>query len=160
MPMNVRLRGRLLVFPLLFLALATGGCDILGSGNDNTLLEQLERNERRWQELGPDNYTMVMRITTLQDEIPLAAVVTVRNGIITDLSDPDTEEPVSNESRAYLPVEGVFDLIRDAIAQRPASIQVRYDGELGFPDHVEIDYDFRRLDDDVLITITNLRPAT
>ncbi len=53
-------------------------------------------------------------------------------------------------------VEGLFDLIADAIARRAYSIQAAYHPDLGYPESVYIDYDERQADEERGFNITML----
>ena len=48
----------------------------------------------------------------------------------------------------YLSIDGLFDLIQDAIDRSAFQISVKYHGELGYPLWAAIDYDRRIMDEE------------
>jgi hypothetical protein len=55
----------------------------------------------------------------------------------------------------HLTVEGMFDLIRDALNRRAVGISVNYDADYGFPREIMIDYTAQRADDDIYISVSD-----
>jgi hypothetical protein len=140
-------------------ALLLGGCG-LGVNNDDSMSELLASRERIWQQRGPAAYTMNM---VRQDQaMPLARPVAlqVNNGQVVSATFIDSGEPVpANLRQRFLSVEGLFDLLRDAMNRNVASLSVRYDDDYGFPAEFLIDYDARRTDDDVYVVVSDLHPV-
>lgn len=157
--MTARLRGAVLALSFLLSGVGVTACDVI-SPTDNTLMDQLRRAEEVWQERGVTSYAMTMQVSSYVDETVPTVRVTVVNGQVVSLVNVDTGEeyPVTGSS-PYRTVTGVHDLIRDALNQRVAGIFVRYDPDYGFAAALEVDYDQRRIDDNLLIQVTDFQPA-
>lgn len=159
--MFARRRSRLFALPLFLLALGTAGCDVFGLGADDSVLsDQLRRAEQRWQQRAITSYEMTMQVARLNsEEAPLIRIV-VENGQVVSRTNVQTGQVLTgSEAAGYLSIQGVFDLIREALGQRVPAIFVIYDEDYGFPTDLHIDYDQRRLSDDILILITDFSPA-
>jgi hypothetical protein len=152
------LRSAAYALTLMAVTLLLAGCSgILGPREDDTLRELLNTREAMWQQKGFPSYTMsVMRIA--HDTPSLREVVLhVQAGQIQSAEYADTGEPLSAAARAeYLTVQGMFNLIRDALGRTIASISVNYDPEYGFPTEILIDYDVRRNTDDIYFGVSEL----
>jgi hypothetical protein len=157
--MRLHIRVPTLTLPALAITIALAACDVVAPGRDYTLLHQLEANEQRWQERRPTRYSMTMQVTTLVAESPPTVILTVTGHDITSIVLADTGEPYTTTGALPFPtVEGVFDIIRDALNRRVPIIFVTYDPEYGYPTQLQIDYDPRRRDDDVIIIISDFTP--
>jgi hypothetical protein len=149
MTRSFRLAGVVLV---LMLSMAVGACGgLLGPRDDDSMRELLESRERLWRERAPSAYTMTVVRITQQVPEPQHVLITVSGQEMESAVYADTGEPLPENVRAlYFTVEGLFALLRDAMARNVAStMSVRYDADYGFPAEFLIDYDTRRTDDDV-----------
>lgn len=116
---------------------------------------QLVDSRRKWADANIKNYTMVLTRTDGAG-FPIAALVTVANGAIATQIFVDTGDPVPAAlSSRYPLVEGLFDLVQDAF-RRAAATTVTFDGTLGHPLSIVIDYEFSRIDDNLTLTVTAL----
>lgn len=114
---------------------------------------QLVDSRRKWADANIKDYSMVLTRTDGAG-FPIAAVVTVANGTIAAQIFVDTGDPVPAALAARYPlVEGLFDLVQDAF-RRAAATTVTFDGTLGHPLSISIDYDFGRIDDNVTLTVS------
>jgi hypothetical protein len=134
---------------------ACGG--LLGPRDDDTHRELLESREKVWQEKGPSAYAMTVLHLANDDESSVRAVVLhVEAGRIVAGEYHDTGEVVAAAVLArHLTVEGMFDLIRDALNRRAVGISVNYDADYGFPREIMIDYTAQRADDDIYISVSD-----
>jgi hypothetical protein len=149
----------LTVIAATFLLSACGG--LLGPRDDDTQRELLDSREKVWEEKGPSAYAMtVLRLA--DDETSVRAVVLhVEAGRIVTGEYHDTGEVVAAAVLArHLTVEGMFDLIRDALNRRVVGISVNYDADYGFPREIIIDYTAQRTDDDVYISVSEFSPTS
>ena len=58
----------------------------------------------------------------------------------------------------FVPIEGLFALIQNAITQNAARIEVSYDETYGYPAELFIDYDERMADEEDRFTINSFTP--
>ncbi len=112
----------------------------------------------RWAALGMADYdfrTNWQCFCILEDRAPVD--LEVRGGEITGgVYAPDANLTSALDLSRYETVEGLFDLIADAIARRAYSIQAAYHPDLGYPESVWIDYDERLADEERGFNITKL----
>lgn len=119
---------------------------------------QLVDAERKWLAAAITSYSMVVTRGTLQAP-PIAVVVTVTQGSVTDRRFSGTSDPVPASLAASFPnVEGLFSLVRDAF-QRAANVSVSFDATYGYPTSVVADYVRNSLDDDITVAVTLFTPA-
>ena len=93
-------------------------------------------------------------------ESPPETIVTVRNGSVVGVrhrpAGSTSEVPADDKNlRYYWTVEGLFDLIASA-EERGVEVRAAYDGELGFPREVFIDYDAEFIGDELDLRLTNV----
>jgi hypothetical protein len=134
------------------------GLILLGACKDNALsidetsgLNAVGKQEAKWTALGITNYTMTQeRLCFCADG--QAAIITVRNGAITDAVYASTGQPVPAQSRsAYRTVPELFALVRTTFAKKPATLNVTYDSTLGFPSQVAADISKQTADDEFIV---------
>jgi hypothetical protein len=150
------------VLVLILSMLAGGACSgLFGPRDDDSMLELLESRERIWRERAPAAYSMtVVRSTHQVPEAP-HVLITVSGKEMVSAVYADTGEPLPENARAlYHTVEGMFGLIRDAISRRAASVAVQYDSDYGLPREIILDYDVRRIDDDLIIRVLEFDPGS
>jgi hypothetical protein len=83
----------------------------------------------------------------------------VRDGAVVSGTGEDGQ-PLSAERLAeYVPVEGMFDFIEDAIDRDAYSVDVNYDAALGFPAHAAVDYIFGMADEERALQVHALTPV-
>jgi hypothetical protein len=94
---------------------------------------------------------------------PSDARVVVHDGAIVAVHDPrsgeEIENPFPGNAFAFNSVDGVFDVIAEAITVPATTLLVDYHPELGYPTQVAIDYYAGVADDEISIRITALRPS-
>ncbi len=136
-------------FPLwwgILVILATIGllsaCSLFGPGEEAS--EELARAERRWHAAGIADYRYpVERLCYCPPASLGPAEVVVRGGSVAEVRVPGTGEALPPEFAHLFPgVEGLFEVVRDAIRQDPHRLDVDYHDGLGYP--MEIDIDYRR----------------
>lgn len=85
--------------------------------------------------------------------------IEVRDGTVQAVVFAGTGEPVSSELVSAFPtVDELFDLIDDAIRRNADLLEVTYDGALGYPKTLRIDYRREVADDEMEIEASNLEP--
>ena len=137
------LRLRTVVPALAFLGLTACG--------DN--LTSPETRRTRWEALSNGNYTYVSSYSCeCVPEFASPLEVTVRNDVVTAVRSVTTGQPVPI---AYRPtIDGLFDLIMKEQRDRPANLEVAYDGSLSYPTRIK--YGTPENDGGAVITVTSL----
>ncbi len=117
------------------------GCVIFTSGSKG-LQTDLDEHRALWDVAAITDYSMRFQrlcvFCSVDFLIPVR--ITVRGGTIDTVTDIDTEDPIAETTEGtFLTIDGVFDIIQDAIDQNASEIDVRYDAVLGYPTDVDID---------------------
>ena len=136
---GARRRGRL-PFALLAGALlagcaGAGPAEVEGGGG----AEGLARARARWEATGLDDYryTLARNCFCIGSAVG-PAVVTVVDGTVTSVVRQGEGEPADAE--LYPSVEGLFDVVEDALRRDAHEVDVTYDPATGVPVHIWIDY--------------------
>ena len=130
------------------------------SPTDPSESSQLQANMAKWDARGVATYQIVLQrgaCECLAEEvIPIRVSVTGED--ISSVIDERTGEVVTRELFHARTVEGLFDLIHDALAAGAYSVIVSYDRQLGYPREISIDYQANVADDEIII-IAELVPT-
>ena len=130
-----------------------------GSGVDlDRLQEELTSNRLIWEAMGPDSYQFEFRrICFCIREFVAPVKIAVRGGTIVDVtfleSGLEAEEP---DPETYETIEGLLELLQEALDRKTFSLQVNYDPNFGYPTDADIDYDARIADEEFGFTVTDL----
>ena len=102
-----------------------------------------------WSAHALGNYQFTLRqVCFCPHESPI--VVTVADGKLAGATYVDTGEAVAAARQAQLPtIDGLFDLLANAYAGGADDVRVTYDGALGYPVSLRIDYDRAASDEEV-----------
>lgn len=116
------------------------GCGDADPGSD--LRQVVDRNRARWVSARPDAYSYEVARSCFCPETHLGPViVTVVGGQVVERRYSGSGEPVDEEvAPAFPTVEGLFDILLDAIDAHAFSVQVEWDDATGVPLHFFIDY--------------------
>jgi hypothetical protein len=110
-----------------------------------------------WDSSRPSDYSFVVQRTCFCAFVdPLH--VTVEGDRVTALTSDGKPIRPGNPELAAIPltVDGLFDYAEQA-EQRAAHSRIGYDPALGYPTHMEIDWDATSVDDDVTIEVRDFR---
>ena len=129
-------------------------CSDLGPGEGP--LAQLEQNRERWQLLRPPSYQYgVERICFCGLESRGPVRVTVTGDDVTDRTYVDSGDPVPPLLADLFPtVDGLFDVLLDAIERDAHRIDVTYDPISGVPLDLWIDYQETLADEELGFSVT------
>ncbi|MFN8580519.1 MAG: DUF6174 domain-containing protein [Gemmatimonadaceae bacterium] len=134
------------VLPLVGM-LSMSGCGIVEPLHDES--SELSYNWERWITRGYSSYDFIVEhdCYCVMGGVPVE--VSVRDGHVVDVVEADTGRPLpTNLAVLYRDIDGLFQVIDDAIARRAHSIDARYDGTYGFPTNVYIDYSYNTADEE------------
>jgi len=131
------------------LSVAITGCGTTGPNAD--LLSQIEQNRSLWQQLGPASYQYgVQRLCFCGPDAIGPVRVTVQNGTVTSRVYTDSNDPVATNLEELFPdVEGLFDVLIDAVERDAADISVTWDSTTGLPSEFFIDYNEQIADEEL-----------
>jgi len=120
------------------------------------LVADLQRAERAWERAGIDSYTYaVERLCFCAPDGRGPVRVRVENGVVTERSYVGSGDPVSGPLADLFPaVEGLFDILRDAIGTGAHTLVVTYDPQLGVPTDFWIDYHEQVADEELGMRVT------
>ena len=133
--------------------LALSGCDAVGP-----VRTDLERARIRWEANGPSDYTYAIRRLCFCAYVGPVRV-TVENGAVVSIVPVDGEEPPFELDEQLFPgVDGLFDIIQDAVARDAHSITATYDPVTGVPLEFFIDYEEFAVDEELGMEV--IEPVT
>lgn len=141
--------SRLALSALGFLTLLAASCDSLGPERS-----ELERARALWEASGPSDYVYaVERLCFCGYRGP--ARVTVEGGAVVSVVDLAEDEPPIEPTEELFPsVDGLFDILEDAIARDAHSISATYDPDTGVPVEFFIDYQENVADEELGMQVT------
>jgi hypothetical protein len=148
------LLGALVVLATAALLLA---CSILDP--EDGPRDELQRAEEQWRKAGVTDYLYTVRrgCYCISEALGPAEVM-VRNGAV-EVRHPETGEPYDPDfAHLFPPVQGLFDLIRDAIERHADRLDVRYSAVLGYPEQIDIDYELQAADEELSVFATGFLP--
>lgn len=120
------------------LAGGLAACDIL---DPDTERERLEEAQERWADRGIDDYRIdVQRLCFCAADVSRWVRVTVRNGVVASRTYVDDGTPVVGDPTLFPDVDGLFEVIDDALDQDAHELEVAYDPVYGIPLVIAIDY--------------------
>jgi hypothetical protein len=113
---------------------------------------------QRWNTQSIRDYSFEFQwICFCIDDYRRPVIITVREGVITDVRVKDTGEAVDPANwERYHTIPGLFRLISDAADQGADRINVTYDAALFYPLTGYIDYSFNTIDEEMSFKVDNL----
>lgn len=134
---------------------ALAACDSQGPGV--VLLDELTRNRARWAEVEPSEYSYAVERLCFCGFAATPVRVTVADGVVTDRTFVESGEPVPEQFADLFPsVDGLFEVLLDAIERGAHSIVVTYDPDSGVPLDIAIDYEFNVKDEELGFRVTEV----
>lgn len=139
---------------------AVTGCALAAPGDHADVQRELNRSRRQWEALGIQDYRFVARrVCFCGAEITTPVMVEVRGGEVVSRTYQDTGQPVSATYEGLWPaVEGIFDIIQDAIDREAHRIEVEYDPDLRHPTSIGIDFLEHAVDEELGINVSGFAP--
>jgi hypothetical protein len=143
---------------VLVAALGLGCADI-----DDPSQEFYEEYYALWQANGPASYDMVLLRSCVCTPPASTVLIQVRNRTVTARTfqdpNPGTEVP-ANQAGNYPDVPGLFRVIQSALRRRVAGSSYSYNGDYGYPEIINIDFDISRADDNIFYRVQRFTPVT
>lgn len=147
--MRLTTPSRLGLSALGLLSLLATSCDSLGPERS-----ELERARALWEATGPSDYSYaVERLCFCGYTGP--ARVTVEDGeVVSVVSLTEQQLPIEPSEDLFPSVDGLFDILEDAMARDVHSITATYDPETGVPVEFFIDYQEFTVDEELGMRVT------
>lgn len=116
----------------------------------------------RWAAARPAAYAITLRRGCFcgQEAVGPAAVEVEGQAVVARTYVETGQAVPARWAPFFPPVEGLFDLIGDAIAADAASLDVTYDPAFGHPTRVTVDYDARVADDELDLVVLSFSPGS
>ena len=144
--------------------LLLGGCELIGSSvgtsAPGTITEDhsdIEDPRERWEAYGLTDYTIEQtRICYCLG--PFEYVAVVRGGDVVAVQDavPPVDEGELNPEY-YSTVDEIFDMLEQTREQDPVVFEVSYHPRFGYPTDIEIDISYQMADEELSMTLANLK---
>ena len=121
---------------------------------------ELDRHRTRWEANRSGDYTFEYRpVCFCVREFVQPVQVKVRNGVVESVTYIESgESAATNGFPLYDTIDGLLDMIQDAIDRKAARLTVSYDPEIGYPTSVSIDYALNIADEEFSFTATSYEP--
>lgn len=126
------------------------GCDSAG---------ELGNAHYRWQQATLSNYS-VLQTRSCECAPPYRYRLVVRDGQVVEVQDPETEQPLITNAKdlaIYWSIDELFARLEEWKADDPAVFRVQYHPEWGYPTDVFIDLDADAADEEIILTLSDLR---
>ena len=144
-------------------AITGGGIALAGNGNDNAQPDvaegaqaELDRHRTLWEANRSGDYTFEYRpVCFCPWEFVQPVEVKVRNGVVESVTYVESGESAATNGFPYHTIDGLFDMIQDAIDREAVRLTVSYDPEIGYPTSVSIDYSLTIIDEEFSFTATS-----
>lgn len=139
---------------MLLTCLGASSCSILTLTSDRQ--EELERNRALWARVAPDAYEYSLRRHCFCGPDYLGPVrISVGAGGTVSRAYVDSGASVPDEIAEVFPtVDGLFELLQEAIDRRAFELDVLYDSATGVPVDVWIDYLENAVDEELGLEVT------
>lgn len=139
--------AKVMIGSLLILA----GCDLLEPSPGQAPAD-LHEARALWASAGVDDYELVIDRSCFCAHHGPVRVRVVGGAKISVTLDSESGEPIPLP--AYPDVEGLFDIVADAVAREAHRLRVAYHPSLGYPTQIDVDYEQRVADDEVGYDVT------
>lgn len=118
---------------------------------------ELAAARQRWTEHRPTSYTYTLaRDCFCTPEMRGPVVITVQDGAVVSRVYVSTGSPVAAAYQSlFPPIEGVFNLVDEAIRQDVEQLDVDYHRTLGYPVNIAIDLHLRPVDGGLVVTASD-----
>lgn len=147
--MNQRLSLRVLALVVAAAALPTACLDF--GPSERSLAEEVADHRRTWESRRPAAYTLELeRLCFCAPDGRGPVVVEVVGALAVNRTYSDSGEAVPAPLAEVFPsVDGLFDILEEALAQGAESVEVEWDETTGVPVHFFIDYRATMADEEV-----------
>lgn len=133
-----------------------GGCAWVDGNAVEFRLRELDAARELWLSKNVDSYSYVAR-RSCECLYTASTRVVVVYGAIARVKDEASGEVLPAEAEsAFHTIDGLFDVIADAITRDPHQFLAQYHPDWGYPTLFSVDYDARIADDEIVIRASGL----
>lgn len=118
--------------------------------------QKLERASARWSDVHSSDYAYIYTHRCFCEQGGRAVLITVRADTVTAIEDASSGEPVLLSPLLYTTVDGLFEMIHDALLRDPDHLEATYDSRDGYPRTLAVDYSRTADDDEFGFSVTSL----
>ena len=155
--MNNRQREFLWSGVALVFCVALVSCGEGGEESARSKARDLRKNRNKWERQGVASYEMQQDLRCFCT-ISGASELRVRSGAIVEVDGlTEGDETFEERSEPFYTIDAIFDEIDLMLETEGSDARVTYDEEFGYPTEVFLDRSVHLIDDELTITITNLR---
>ena len=131
-------------------------------GRDPVDQSDLDSARAKWEPAAPRAYSFLWQENCLCTEhITREIRIFVVDNAITSATYTDDQTAVPDHVRAHLKtIDGLFDMIQEAIDLPAFEIAIMYDATLGWPSEIRIDHDEHTADEELYIIIKDVNELT
>jgi hypothetical protein len=125
--------------------------ELMKSFSGEALEKDLNKNRDLWDSMGPEGYKLEFswQCFCIRDYTePVIIEVGADGSILSVVRKSDGQVLPTSDHERYVTVEGLFDLLQDAIDRAAYRIDVEYHPEMGYPTHAFIDYEQNMADEE------------
>jgi len=146
------------ILGILFLTALVGGCSDQGPGDE--FLQHVERARARWNATRLDRYTFdLYRICECTPDMAGPVTVSVEGLDAIAWTYRDGGAVAADLQPSFPSVDGLLDMIEDAIRQGAWEVTARYDPETGVPVEFRIDYEQFVFDEEAYYRVVGMPRA-
>jgi hypothetical protein len=138
------------------LPLFLAACDIVGTEDVFEVeRDRLDRNAELWASTQPAHYSFFLeRLCFCGTEVTARVRIVVLNGAVISRTYADGRPVPSQWHELFPPMEGVFQILREALDREAFEFEVQYDPDRGYPRTVAIDYVENAVDEELGLRLT------
>jgi hypothetical protein len=143
---------------VLGLPLVLAACGLTGPDDDDEPeRERFHHSVQLWEATEPARYVFLFqRLCFCGTEVTQRVRVEVANGAVVSRTYAETGQPVPAQWHDLFPaMEGVFDIVRDALDRDAAEFDVQYDPDRGYPRSGIFDYVLNAADEELTFRVTD-----
>ncbi len=114
----------------------------------------------RWTAGRPASYQFSLVVGCFcPTEVTRKVVIVVNGTTVVSRNYADDGTPVAAQFASSFPsIDGLFDIVVDARNRRAAQSDATFDGTLGYPIQISLDYELRAADDELYFTLSDFLP--
>lgn len=139
--------------------LSLGACDPTGPDTRDQLRSQLRTHEEEWAENGASSYSVRIERHCLCTDPYDVTLQIVNDEIVSGVHVFSGDALTDEELAEQLALPDLFDIVEDALDRRVPGVSVSYYPEVGFVEHLYVNYDGGATNDDVEFLVSEYAPG-
>ena len=129
--------------------------------SNNQIVAEVFTNKDKWLSHGIKQYQIEMqKICFCAPDAVRLMIFSISDNEIKDVRYADSGDEVDpSYYNQFNTIEGMFDLVAQALDKNPANIVISYDEEYGYIKELTVDYQQNIADDEFTIIASNMKPS-